>query len=366
MEKLKDLLSKSALENIAAQVVQQYPSFPKKVFVETTWKKIASLELKDRVREISRSLRVSLPNDFPMAIDILLATAQSEENPDGLSGFLAWPITQFIEDHGVDHFDCSVRALKKITSAMSAEFAIRPFLQKYPDQMLPILMSWTQDSNLHVRRLVSEGTRPLLPWGQQLPEFRRSPTLTLPLLRALAHSEELYVRKSIANHFNDISKDHPELLMKELREWRKRFPRNEKLEWVYRHGLRTLLKKGNQEALSFLGYRGDRVEVKSFSISPKKLKLESALTIALKFVAKQKATLMIDYAVHHQKANGHLSAKVFKWKKFQVNKGQTVDIQKKHSIRKITTRKYYPGKHQIELIVNGSSKAKVDFHLSTK
>jgi 3-methyladenine DNA glycosylase AlkC len=363
MKKLKDIFSKQALVKTATAVAKHHPAFAQNSFVDSTWKKISVLELKDRVKEISRSLKEHLPLNYPDAVAILLSAAQNEKNSDGLSGFLAWPIAQFIEDYGIDHFDCSVDALKRITPAMSAEFAIRPFLKQYPDRMLPILLAWTKDPNVHVRRLVSEGTRPLLPWGQQLPEFRISPSLTLPLLRALAHSEELYVRKSIANHFNDIAKDHPKLLLNELREWRKKHPGNENLEWVYRHGLRTLLKKGNQDALKFLGFGGEQIQVHSFAISPRRLKIESNLLISLKFKAKQSAALMIDYAVHHRKANGQLVAKVFKWKKLQVRKGELVVVQKKHPIRKISTRKYYPGTHKIEIMINGRSHAMADFQL---
>jgi len=366
MEKLKNIFSKSALQTIAREITQTYPQFPQEKFVEKTWRTIRDLELKDRIREISRSLSVFLPQDFEKAVGILQRTVKSDQNPDGIQGFLAWPFLQFIEDFGLDHFEVSINSIREMTSSMSGEFAIRPFLIRYPEKTLKVLRSWTQDPNHHVRRLVSEGSRPLLPWGQQLPQMKKEPELSFDLLRRLKGSEELYVKKSIANHLNDISKNHPDKLLQELRLWRKESPQNDHLEWIFRHGLRTLVKKGHQPSLQFLGYRGSLAKLEKLEISPKQLKLGQTLKVQASLLFEGSGMLMLDYAIHHKKANGSLTAKVFKWKKLKVKKGHSQTFQKNHPIKKITTRTYYSGEQILEIFCNGISVGRNSFKLVVK
>ncbi len=366
MEKLKNIFSKSALQTIAREIKPTYPQFPQEEFVEKTWRTIRNLELKDRVREISRSLSAFLPQNFEEAVGILQSAVKSDQNSDGIQGFLAWPFLQFIEDFGLDHFEVSVNAIRAMTPAMSGEFAIRPFLIRYPEKTLKALQSWTQDPNHHVRRLVSEGSRPLLPWGQQLPLLKKEPELSFDLLRRLKDSQELYVKKSIANHLNDISKNHPDKLLKELRLWRKQNPQNEHLEWIFRHGLRTLVKKGHQPSLQFLGYNGSLAKLEKLEISPKRVMLGDTLKVEARLRFESSGMLMLDYAVHHKKANGSLSAKVFKWKKLKVKKGNSQTFQKNHSIKKITTRTYYGGEHILEIFCNGISVGRTPFKLIVK
>lgn len=366
MKKLKDIFSKDALEKTAHAIKQEYPEFHSQIFVDKTWKTIRSLELKDRVREIARSLFTFLPQDFPQSVEILQQALKSEKNPNGVEGFLAWPFLQFVEDYGTKDFEAALNAIRTMTPIMSGEFAIRPFLLQFPEKTLAVLRSWATDENHHVRRLVSEGSRPLLPWGQQLPQLKMNPELSFDLLRQLKMSKELYVRKSIANHLNDISKNHPEKLLKELARWRNEDPTNENLEWIFRHALRTLLKKGHQPSLQFLGYRGSLAKMKSFRLSPNRLQLGETLKMEAKLKIEKSGSLMVDYAVHHKKANGKHVPKVFKWKKIQVKKGEEHSLEKNHPIKRITTRVYYSGSQYIEIFCNGISVGKAEFFLKVK
>jgi 3-methyladenine DNA glycosylase AlkC len=366
MDKLKNIFSKKSLKQIGKKIQIHFASFPVEAFADETWESAKNLELKDRVRTISKQLKKHLPLDYSTTIGILLNSIQSEKNPNGISGFLAWPFTQFVEDYGMESFEKSLSALKKITSTMSAEFAVRPFLIKHPNECLKLFHRWTEEDNFHIRRLVSEGSRPRLPWGQKIQIFIKDPSLTLPLLRKLRHADELYVRKSVANHLNDISKDHPKLLVKELTLWKKDYPDCKKIDWILRHALRSLAKKGDPSALKLLGFSGSTFRLEYFRIAPSKLVFGNALAFQLKLHAPKSQSWMIDYCIHHKKSNGSTQAKVFKWKKAQMKKNQTLEIRKSHPFRKISTRKYYEGKHSIEILLNGVSVAKKSFELKMK
>jgi 3-methyladenine DNA glycosylase AlkC len=283
--------------------------------------------------------------------------------PRGLSGFLAWPLAQYIEEFGLSYPEDSLGALKEITKEMSAEFAVRPFLLKFPTETLNVLKNWANDPNAHVRRLVSEGTRPRLPWGQRLPHFLADPSHCLPLLRMLRDDPEIYVRKSVANHLNDISKDHPDLLVKEMRAWLKGASKERR--WVVRHACRSLIKAGHGPCLDLLGFSPAGISAARLNVSPQRLILGGQLALGFTAIPTRDESWLIDYAVHHRKANGRTSAKVFKWKVLKVQKGKAVEIQKKHAIRVISTRRYYDGKHAVEILVNGQPVAKAGFWLNT-
>jgi 3-methyladenine DNA glycosylase AlkC len=366
MEKLKNIYSKAALQSMALEIAKHYPPFRADSFVDQTWKAIKDLEMKDRVRTISKQLHAHLPNNYESSIEILLNSIQTEKNPAGISGFLVWPFTQYIEDHGVEKLMESLNALKAITATMSAEFAVRPFIIKYQEKCLELFRDWAEEDNFHIRRLVSEGSRPRLPWGQKIPAFIHDPTLTMPLLKTLRHSEELYVRKSVANHLNDISKDHPKFLIKELTQWKKDYPDCKKIDWILRHSLRSLVKKGDTTALKLLGYSGADYQVKEFQLSPASIKFGNSLEFRLKVRAPKSQSWMIDYSIHHRKANGSTQPKVFKWKKSNVKKNETLEIRKLHPFRKISTRRYYEGKHFLEILINGVSVVKKSFELRMK
>ena len=121
----------------------------------------------------------------------VLDAALGAELPDegGMfdDGWHYWPIAHFIEVYGLEDFDVGLRAMHQITKRHTAEFAIRPFLIHHPEKMFAILHTWVEDDNAHVRRLVSEGTRPRLPWASRLHQFIEDPNPTLGLQIGRAH-----------------------------------------------------------------------------------------------------------------------------------------------------------------------------------
>ncbi|MCP5095850.1 MAG: hypothetical protein GY943_09875, partial [Chloroflexi bacterium] len=203
----KDYYDRDLAERLAAEITAVYPPFNSTAFVETVVPQLPPLELKQRVDLFSQTLHKELPADYPQAITILLGTLKSElQEEEGMfnDGWMLMPIARFVEVYGLDHFEVSVQAMVEITKRHTSEFTIRPFLQTYPDRLLPILHQWTQDPSPHVRRLVSEGSRPRLPWAGRLYQFIEDPTPTLALLEKLQNDPSEYVRRSVANHLNDI------------------------------------------------------------------------------------------------------------------------------------------------------------------
>jgi 3-methyladenine DNA glycosylase AlkC len=259
-----------------------------------------------------------------------------------------------------------------MTEFFSAEFAIRHFILKQPEQTLAILSAWLEHENHHVRRLVSEGTRPRLPWGVRLPIFIEQPERVMPLLTALRDDEEEYVRRSVANHLNDIAKDHPQLVITTAQAWLDKAELNtltakqkkQRIKLI-RHACRTLFKQGQPEVMALFGYQpASDVQCELIS-SQLKVPFHGEFEFAMQLVksSAQDNLLMVDYVMHFQKANGKQAEKVFKWIDRSFSEPITETINKKHSFKKITTRKYYPGPHKLEVKVNGIKKAQIEFEL---
>ena len=252
-----------------------------------------------------------------------------------------------------------------MTKRFSAEGAIRPFLLNYPERTLSILSDWAGDENCHVRRLVSEGTRPRLPWTMQLKPFIEDPRPVLRLLEKLKSDSVLMVRRSVANNLNDIAKDNPDTVVKTLARWMK--IENEGTKWLIRHAARTLVKQGNKDALAVLGY-SSTVEVKVANLQAHepvvKMGHDLNFSFEVRSISRQEQDLVIDYVIHHAKANGRLAPKVFKLAQRKMRPGEAVLLTKRHSFRPISTRKYYPGKHVLEIQVNSERYGKLEFELA--
>lgn len=351
----------------AAQIQPLYPPFAAESFIAQVEKEVESLELKARVALIGQALRDHLPAEYPAALEILLAILPPElPAEDGMfnEGFHLMPIAYFIEAYGLDHFEASVRGMYEVTKVHTAEFTIRPFLRRYTERMLAIVLEWTQDPSPHVRRLCSEGTRPRLPWGGHLTQFIENPRPVLPILAALKTDESGYVRKSVANHWNDISKDHPALVIETLGEWHR--SGDERTQWIVRHALRSLIKKGDGQALGILGYgAGATVNLRELTLTPPEAHFPTDLTLSftLDNPTDEAQNLVIDYVVQFVKANGSRSPKVFKLKTATLSPHESLVIQKKISLRPITTRVYYGGLHRVEVQVNGAILGGLDFEL---
>jgi len=314
-------------------ILEVHSTFDSEGFVGLVQQNYEQLELMERGRKIAAALKVFLPDDFEKAVAILLASLDSfvehDEN-NSLASFIFMPHTIYVTDNGLDHFDISMQAHYQLTQKFTAEFAIRPFIQRYPEKCLALLANWATDSDLHVRRLVSEGTRPRLPWASRLPEFIQDPSPVIALLEILKDDTELYVRRSVANNLNDIGKDHPELLADIAKTWLK----NASLDrvWLVKHGLRSAIKRGEQGALQALGY-GDNTDCKieHVSITPEKAKMGACVQVSFELVnqANKTAALMVDFAIHFIKANGKANPKVFKLKAVELGPKQSLTFPKK-------------------------------------
>lgn len=253
-----------------------------------------------------------------------------------------------------------------MTPHISAEFAIRPFLHHQPERTLALLHGWCAHPDEHVRRLVSEGSRPLLPWGERLPELLANPEKGLSLLEKLHTDSSEYVRLSVSNHLNDLSKAHPGLVVETLRSWKTEFPESKELDRISRHACRTLLKKGHPGALSLHGYgEPESFEVVSVSLDETEIPMGGRLSysITIRNVSKRHQKLLFDYAIHHRKANGGLAPKVFKGRIREMKPGECAEIKGRHSFKPITTRRYYSGTHRFEPRINGLPHPWLEFSL---
>lgn len=362
----KDQYNVGLAERMAARITAVAPSFDGAAFVAQIRPQLDGQEMKARTLIFTQALHDHLPPDFPAAWAVLQATLDAELiETEGVfnDGWHYWPMAQFIELYGLEHFEVSMQAMAEITKRHTAEFAIRPFLIRYPERTLAVLHEWTQDENPHVRRLVSEGTRPRLPWGMRLHQFIADPTPTLALLEKLQNDPSEYVRRSVANHLNDITKDNPQLVLDTLTRWQEN-PTPER-QGITRHALRSLVKAGDPAALALLGYGPVQVTVPQLTVSPDPLFFGHTLGIAFSLQSESDdvQACVVDYVIHFMKANGRTAPKVFKLRNISLDGRQMLAIRKNHAFKPITTRRYYPGWHRLEIQVNGQTLAGADFEL---
>lgn len=322
------------------------------------------LELKERVRHIAMVLHQYLPQDFPLAVKHIVAVAKTLEARDRSQRFENIFLPDYIEVYGLEYPEESLTALEGVTKLVSAEFAVRPFLLRNPDKVMSFFHRWSLSDHENVRRLASEGCRPRLPWGIGLPMFKKDPSPVLPILETLKEDTSLYVRKSVANNLNDISKDHPALIIGLARKWKDNHPHT---NWIIRHGCRSLLKKGNQQALALQGFHPERRAVISeLLLAAKKVSVGGQLDFSFSFSSKEKepATFRLEYAIDYRTATGKISRKVFKISEKTFPPEKKVTIERKRSFRDFTTRKHFTGKHHLSILANGKKLAATEFIVS--
>ncbi len=355
---LKDILGPQALVTIANAGAAASPRFDRTAFLASATNGLDTLSIMERVRHIADALYRALPVDYAAALDIIGAMA-----PRLTHGFQAIAVTEYVARYGVDEFDRSMDALATLTRFGTAEFAIRPYLAQDADRALATMARWAASDNEHVRRLASEGARPRLPWAARVPALKADPTRAAHILEALKADPSLYVRKSVANHLNDIAKDRSDWLLDRLADWPSD---NVHTAWIIRHALRTLIKQGEARALALIGVgHGAAVTVRKFAIDPSAVRLGDRIAITAEVVSDSTANqpLVVDYRVHYARAGGKSAAKVFKWKTFELAAGDTVALRISQIIRDFSTRRHHPGRHDVELIVNGQTMATSGFEL---
>jgi len=355
---LKEYFNKEFISRLADEFFLIHQSFKKKAFVdELISDQWTSLELKERMRFITNKMHEFLPFDYTKQIQIFKKVAPKF---GGIQGFI---FSDFVQVYGLNDFKTSIHALEFFTTFSTGEFAIRPFIEKYPDASIKQLLIWSKSENHHVRRLSSEGSRPKLPWAPPLRGFIKDPTPVLPILENLKNDESLYVRKSVANHLNDISKNHPELVLSICKNW---YGKTKNTDWIVKQALRTLLKKGNKQALAIFGTaNADKIEVDALQLSKNKLKIGEGFTFTFEInnTDKTHLTLRLEYIIHFMKSNGSTSPKIFKISETILPAQIKKQLIRKHQFANLTTRKHYAGKHQLTIVVNGDVKKSVEFEL---
>ncbi|GGG08792.1 DNA alkylation repair protein [Paenibacillus abyssi] len=357
-ELIKDVFTGGFINELGTRMQQAYPPFRPADFHAAVrgegWDEAA---FKQRIRIISLALAEQLPESFPEAVEVI------KEASVFFHGLPHLVFPDYVELKGLEHPEEAIQALSFLTPGSSSEFAVRPFILRYPKRMFEQLRQWSASDNEHVRRLASEGCRPRLPWAMSLQPLKKDPSPILAVLSALKEDPSLYVRKSVANNLNDISKDHPELVLNLARQW---WGKNPFTDWIIRHGCRTLLKQCHPDALLFFGFHTPQgIIVEKFAAAPDAIRMGEEIHFIFDIVndSGQLQKLRIEYGIDFVKANGGLSRKLFKLSEKGYGPGRT-SLKGKHSFQFITTRKYYPGEHRITLIINGEEVAGSTFLVS--
>lgn len=363
----KEQIRRETLAPVAAAIAAVAPGFEPEAFLADACAPLAELELKARVNHVADTLRDHLGADIPSALRQLRAALPDPGSPqDGLvSHFAWWPALSFVERHATAHPHEALPALEQMTAVWSAEFAVRPFLDADLDGTLAVLRGWLDHPDPHVRRLVSEGTRPRLPWGTRVQGLMAVPPPTLHLITALRRDPELYVRRSVANHVGDIAKDQPELAVSLVAAWLAEDGSDE-TRWIARHGLRHLVKKGHAGALAALGFGPPRLRCTAFHVEPAVFTVGGSLQVSAALASESDVDqrLVVDLVIGFQKARaGRVTPKTFKWTTPLLPAGRAWNAVKRLPLKPVSTRRYHPGRHTIALQVNGEVVAEGAFEL---
>jgi len=362
---LKDIYSPAFYDSFSDTVSKVMPSFNKATFLnlifDDNWE---NKELKDRMKHTSFVLNNFLPDDFEKAADTILniiTELRKRQMREITVEYMFFP--GYIETFGLDHFDTSIKTIECVTQFTSCEFAVRPFIIKYGERMMKQMYQWSLHESHHVRRLASEGSRPRLPWAIALPEFKNNPNPILPILENLKTDNSDYVRRSVANNLNDISKDNPNIVIAIAEQWK---GYGKETDALIKHGCRTLLKQGNPEILNYYGLNvSDKIQVRDLKILTPQVKVGSDLKFSFTLINldSKTQTVRIEYAIYYLRQNGQLSKKVFKISEREVKPTEKIIFNKSQSFRIITTRRFYIGQQKLSIIINGQEKQENTFEL---
>ena len=365
MEPFKNIYNLESITRMGKLIKAAHPDFNLPRFLKLANKDLAQLEMKERVTLISETLSLCLPPHYKKNIKILLKTLSQQRKDDsyledGIQGFMAWPYTTYIETYGLEDFKTSMNALKEITKRFTAEFGIRVFLEHHSKDSFKLLKVWKKDSDHHLRRLVSEGTRPRLPWGIKVLSVNENLKRNTNLIYSLRNDESEYVRKSVANHLNDISYLDEDLFFSVLN----KMGGSKKEDWIKRHASRSLLKKGHPQALELHGYNPELKCSTKFKLGSKSIKEGDRLKLSLQIKTSAKDSnqkILVEYCIHYLKQNGEYSIKPFRLKDATIS--SSLAIEKSIHFKKVSTRKHYPGTHYISIQINGRKYGKEEFSL---
>ena len=355
-EQLKNLYSKEFIKKLANRLFLAFTNFEKEDFInsifDTSWQ---NLELKQRMRHIAITLNKYLPLSYKKQLEIL------KEVKKDFTGLEAMIFQDFVEVFGLDDFDESMKALEVFTQDASSEFAIRQFILKYEEQTMNQMKIWAKSKNEHLRRLSSEGCRPRLPWAISLPTFKQNPTKPLEIIELLKNDKSLYVRKSVANNLNDISKDNPQLVIKFVKE---NLGSTKELDWICKHASRTLLKKGDKHILELFNFdKSHHINLIDFCYD-KSVNIDENLSFSFEINSDENiGNIRVEYVIYYLKSNNIHNKKVFMISQNEI-KSSSKKFTKKQSFKNMTTRKHYLGKHFIAILINGEEILKKEFYLN--
>ena len=355
-EPLKNRYNRQFIKALSTEIKKHYRAFDVAGFTSSIFNKDwKNEELKQRMRHITQSLHQYLPSDYDQALAILKPASSK------FSGFEPMFFPDYVECYGLDEYRESMLALETFTKYSSSEFAVRPFIIRYEKKMMTQMKKWSASNNHHVRRLSSEGCRPRLPWAMALPKYKADPEPVLNILESLLDDDSEYVRRSVANNLNDISKDHPDKVLEIIR---LNLGRSEKTDRLLKHACRTLLKQGDSKALKLFGYPSPtHVTVRKLSIQKSTLIGDTlSFSFSLHSNDRNLGKIRIEYGIDFMKANGKRLRKVFKISESEI-KDNSRSLTKNHSFKIISTRKYYPGLHGLAIIINGQQIAEGNFQL---
>lgn len=355
---LKDLYSKNFYKVFCVTLENVVPSFNKKKFIANIFdEQWEQKELKERMKHTSFILHQHFPADFKKASHLILKSISHLQQRGVHGNSLEYMfLPDYIETYGINDLQTSMQTFEQITSFTSCEFAVRPFIIRYGKDMIDQMFQWSLHKNEHVRRLASEGSRPRLPWAMAIPSLKNNPAPLLPLLDSLKNDPSEYVRRSVANNLNDISKDHPDLLLKVAKQWK---GISAETDALIKHASRTLLKSGHPSILKFYGL--DKIEhlhVDAFKILTPRCAIGQNLefTFSLTNIGDKKIPVRIEYGIHYLRINNTHSKKVFKISERQLMPNEKIDIKRNQSFKIITTRKFYTGTQHLSIIINGQER----------
>jgi 3-methyladenine DNA glycosylase AlkC len=358
---LKEQVNDAVVRTLADALVAASPDFPRAAFLAAAGDGLERLELKDRIRHVADAVQGALPDDVPTVVAVIdgaIATGT-------LDGWSAWPLTELAGRLGPDAPAEVLPLLARLTTVMSCEFAIRPCLAAHPEETFAHLERWADDPDERVRRLVSEGTRPRLPWGERLRELQADPTPSLRLLDRLREDPSPTVRRSVANHLGDIAKDHPDLAVATARRWRDEG--GEHVDEVVRHGLRALVKAGAPDALALLGYDAAApVRLRSFTVEPGRVAIGGVvqLTVALTVDGTAPVPVVVEYVVTYLGPRGPRKPKPYRLAERVVAPGEEVRLRRRHRFDHASIRTLHHGVQSVAVQANGRVLGSSDVELT--
>jgi 3-methyladenine DNA glycosylase AlkC len=363
-EPLKNMYNARFFERFTDTAKEVIPAFNTQRFIkqvfDASWK---AKELKQRVRHVSTLLKEQLPGSYKEQVENIIQLIERLEKKEIKGGFEYMFFPDFIEQYGLDDLKTSLNAIERITQFISCEFAIRPFLLRYQDEVMKRMLLWSNHPHHHVRRFSSEGCRPRLPWGMAIPQLKKDPSPILPILENLKKDESLFVRKTVANNLNDIAKDNPDVVLHLVKSWK---GKSKETDWIIRHGCRSLLKKADEKVYELFGLNGKtNCEITNLKLGKSKIKIGDRLSFSfeLKAMSKKPSRLRLEYVVYYVKASGKQTRKIFKMAESDYKPATIYSFKKEQRFQDFTTRKHFPGKHKIGIVVNGQELATAEFML---